>query len=72
MEYFQKAIQLEPKDVSVMNNLAICYIEEENLKEAERLLEKAIQVNDHFLPARQNLEKLRRSDRNGPHAPASP
>ncbi|NJM29421.1 MAG: tetratricopeptide repeat protein [Rhizobiales bacterium] len=53
---YQKALQLQPNEISVLNNMGMSYILEGNLKEAEATLRKAM-----ALPAGRNAAQIRQN-----------
>ncbi len=60
-EYYQKAIQKEPDNADAFNNLAwLYYTRKENLDQAEKLAQRAIELNPGKKETyRDTLEKIR-------------
>lgn len=57
-ESFERAYQLHPYNIHVMNNLASCYEKLEKHKDAERLYLQALVISSEFEEARLNLSAV--------------
>lgn len=67
IEVLKEMIKLSPADAAgYYNNIAMCYIEQNNLTEAEKNLLKAVELKDNFSTAYNNLgsvyEKMNKKD----------
>ena len=58
MDIFNKILTITPKDESLLNNIAICYLFKGDKAQAEAFLKLALGFNPNFKPARDNLNKL--------------
>ncbi len=58
MKNFEEAFQLNPFDPKAATNLALCYIQIQQPKKALQILQRVLEKNSDFAPARQNLERL--------------
>lgn len=58
-EHFQRAVDFNPRDVMALTNLAVCIIEENDPARGAKILEKVLVIDPAFVPARQNLDRLR-------------
>ena len=57
---YYEILEEAPNEPKTLNNLASILIDENNYKEAEKLLKKCIKDNPEFKVAQQNLERLRK------------
>ena len=67
-DHFKKAIEIYPKFSAAYNNLAACYSELNQRDQQREALKKAIEFNDHCLPALLNLSDLDLQEKNVPEA----
>ncbi|MEI7999627.1 MAG: tetratricopeptide repeat protein, partial [Candidatus Omnitrophota bacterium] len=56
--YYKEALQIDSRDVSLLNNLAVCYIQQGDKSQAEQILKIALGFNPLYIPARENLNRL--------------
>jgi tetratricopeptide (TPR) repeat protein len=59
LEYFMKSISIDPKSFKTYHNMSMIFLEKREFSEAEKMLEKAIEINIEFFPALFELFKLR-------------
>ena len=63
---WERAIQLDPKYVAALNNLAVAYEHEGQLEKAREAYEKALVIEPNNLQIRQNYELFKEiNERNG-------
>lgn len=63
---WERAIQLDPKYVAALNNLAVAYEHEGQLEKAREAYEKALGIEPNNLQIRQNYELFKEiNERNG-------
>jgi Flp pilus assembly protein TadD len=60
---FRKALQLQPRHLPAMNDLAVLLIQVNKKPEAQKLLEQVLQINPQDQMAAANLEKLKSEGR---------
>ncbi len=58
INYFNKALEINPKSAVAYNNLAICYMKLNNVEEAKKALNKAKKADSNFNLTYINLAKL--------------
>ncbi len=58
LSYYKEALRIDPQDVSILNNMAICYINQGDKIQAEGILKLALGINPAYIPARDNLNSL--------------
>jgi superkiller protein 3 len=51
VEYYEKALKINPDQLSVLNNMAVVYLEQNDFNNAKKYYEKAIKVNPDYSPA---------------------
>ncbi len=58
IDALNKALGITPKDVVLLNNVAVCHILKGEKVQAEAILKSALGINPNYIPARDNLNKL--------------
>lgn len=58
INYFNKALEINPKSATALNNIALCYMKQNQLEEAKKALNKAKRADANFNLTYINLAKL--------------
>ena len=57
-EYLKKCLEKDPRNASILNNLAVAQLRQGHLDEAEENARKAVEANDKLAEARRTLENV--------------
>jgi tetratricopeptide (TPR) repeat protein len=55
LKFYRRAMELDPKNPKVYNNLGVCLLEQERFQQAVVYLNKALQIDPEHIEARYNL-----------------
>jgi len=66
MREYRRALKLRPDYAQAHNNLGVIYLYLGKVGEARKEFEQALRINPGLLPARKNLEALKKLKANSP------
>ena len=52
LSMYQKALELQPKDIRIMDSIAKFYVKNKNIKDAEKYITKILDQNPKYFPSR--------------------
>jgi len=59
IKYFEKLLEINEKDVTALNNLALCYNKLKDYENSIKYSEKMLQLNDRNAAALKNIEECK-------------